>query len=145
MARGDHVAAGVGILSAVREDAELGLLRSTRELVTAEVFSDFLEMAKHLYETGYRIPAASLAGAVLEDGLRRIAEKHDVTVKAGDDLSALNKRLADADVYSRLVQKRIQVWIDVRNPADHGEFDKVKDEDVRDLLAGVEGFLAEHL
>lgn len=102
-------------------------------------------MAKHLYETGYAIPAGSLGGAVLEDGLRRIAAAKDVKVKTGDDLSALNQKLADANVYNRLVQKRVQVWIDVRNCADHGQFDEVKDSDVGELLAGVEGFLGGYL
>lgn len=140
-----YVENGLGILRAAAEDLDLGLLRSFRELVAAEVFGDFLDMAKHLFEAGYAIPAASLAGAVLEDGLRRIAASRDVKVKAGDDLSTLNHKLADANVYNRLEQKRIQVWIDVRNRADHGEFDEVRTSDVLDFLAGVEAFLGAHL
>jgi hypothetical protein len=145
MPRTHYAKSGVGILRAAMEDAELGLLGSVRELVAAEIFSDFLEMAKHLHEAGYRSPAASLAGAVLEDGLRQIAERNDVKVRTGDDMSALNQRIADRNIYNRLKQKQVQVWIDVRNLADHGHFEDLKDEDVRALLTGVEGFLAEHL
>lgn len=136
---------GLGVLRASREDVEGGYLRDVRALVSAEVFSDFLEMAQHLFETGYKDPAAMLTGAVLEDGLRRIAERHEVKAKTRDDLSALNQKCADAGVYNRLVQKRIQVWVDVRNKADHADFDGYTDTDVADMLRGVRDFLGERL
>jgi len=136
---------GQGILRAVREDVELGYLTNVRTLVAAEVFSDFLEMAHHLLDAEYVYPAASLLGAVLENGLRQIASVNGVTVKASDDLSALDTKLADADVYSRLVQKRVRVWMDVRNHADHGEFEKVTGSDVREMFEGVSNLLSSHL
>ena len=63
--------AAVGILESFRDDVGAGLLSSIREAVAGEVFTDFLEMASHLSSEGYHHVAASLAGAVLEDGLRR--------------------------------------------------------------------------
>jgi hypothetical protein len=86
--------------------------------------------------------AASVAGTVLEDGLRRIALVQKVTVKTNDDLSSLNHKLADRQVYTRLVQKKIQVWNDTRNNAVHGKFEEYKVEDVSEM---VKGFLADHL
>jgi hypothetical protein len=76
------VKAGQGILRALREDLSLGYLTNLRTLVAADVFSDFIEMAEHLIEAGYKDPAASLAGAVLEDGLRKIAASNNVKLKA---------------------------------------------------------------
>ena len=140
-----HVRAGQGILRGLREDLELGLLKGVRALVAAEVFTDFLEMADHLLEAGYYHPAASLTGAVLENGLRQIATARDVNVRAGDDLSALNNKLASKGVYNRLVQKRLQVWVGVRNHADHGEFSEYTDDDVREMVRGVSDFLAAQL
>lgn len=139
------VGVGKGILQAVREDLSLGYLAEVRALVAAEVFSDFLEMADHLLDAGYHDPAASLSGAVLENGLRQIAAKHGVTVKARDDLSSLNSKCAAAGVYNRLVQKKAQVWIGVRNHADHGEFSEYQESDVRDMLAGVRDFLGTYV
>jgi len=136
---------GQGILRAVREDVELGYLTNVRTLVAAEVFSDFLEMARHLLDAGYVYPAASLIGAVLENGLRQIASASNVNVKASDDLSALDAKLADAEVYSRLVQKRVRVWMDVRNHADHGEFEKITEADVRDMHDGVSSLLSSEM
>jgi len=139
------VSYGQGILRAVKEDVELGYLARVRALITADVFSDFLEMADHLLDAGYKDPAASLVGAVLEDGLRTVARDHHITVKSRDDLASLTARCADANVFSRLVQKKIQVWIGVRNHADHGEFGEYSDSDVRDMLSGVRDFLAVHI
>ena len=133
---------GIGILTAVREDAQDGMLVDVHTQITGAVFADFMEMAQHLYEEGFLIPAASLAGAVLEDGLRRLAAANGVTVRSKDDAGSLNQRLAEANVYERLEQKRVQTAIDVRNRADHGEFDKVEDADVRHQMLTIETFLS---
>lgn len=140
-----HVQIGQGILRAVREDVLGGYLVNVKTLISAEVFTDFLQMAEHLLECGYKDPAASLCGAVLEDGLRRIAAKASVKVRSREDLTSLNHKCADAGVYSRLVQRKIQVWTDVRNSADHGEFHNYAEQDVQDMLKGVAQFLADFL
>ena len=137
--------AGLGILSAALEDVEQGHLMSLQDMATAEVFSDFLDQADHLLVHGYSAPAASLAGAVLENGLRSLAERNEIPVKPRDDLSALNSKLAAKTVYNRLRQKQIAVWIDVRNAADHGRFEEVTEDNVADLVKGVRSFLAEML
>lgn len=140
-----HVHSGQGILRAVREDVLGGYLVDAKTLISAEVFTDFLQMAEHLSECGYKDPAASLCGAVLEDGLRRIAAKAAVKVRSREDLTSLNHKCADAGVFSRLVQRKIQVWTDVRNSADHGEFHNYAEQDVQDMLKGVGQFLADFL
>ncbi len=139
------VKAGIGILKAVLQDIEDGSLTDVRTLVSAEVFTDFLDMAGHLLEHGYKDPAASLCGAVFEEGLRRIATKNRVNVRKRDDLSILNQKLATKGVYTRLVQKRLAVWTDVRNAADHGRFSEYSEADVADMHKGVSSLLAQHL
>ena len=142
----NSVKAGIGILKAVCEDLEDGfLLTDVQTLVSAEVFTEFLAMAGHLLERGYEDPVASLCGAVLEEGLRRIATKRGIKVRERDDLSTLNQKLATKGVYTRLVQKRLTVWTDVRNAADHGKFSEYSKADVADMHTGVSSFLAQHL
>jgi hypothetical protein len=136
---------GVGILTSLREDVASGNLRRTADLVAGEVFSDFLEMAGHLLTAGYYVPAASLVGAVLEEGLRRLAGAKQVKVAAEDDVSALNNRLASKNVYSLLVRKQVDLWAGIRNAADHGHFDQIKPGVVAAMHSGVEQFLAEQL
>jgi len=72
--------AGQGILAAALRDVEHGYLQSVQRLVVADVFTDFLDMALHLLDNGYKDPAATLIGGVLEDGLRRIAAANKLTV-----------------------------------------------------------------
>lgn len=136
----------VGVLQGLLEDIQNGsLLQRTASLVAAEVFTDFLEMAEYLTGLGYKDPAASLSGAVLEEGMRRIARSKDVAVKPRDDIASLNTRLAQRDVYSLLRRKQIDAWGYIRNKADHGEFSEYSPDQVKEMIAGVRGFLGELL
>jgi len=141
----DDVKQGVAVLQAAKEDIAGGYLQKVETLVSAEVFNDFLEMAEHILDNGYKDPTASLIGAVLEDGLRRICVNNGITLKAKEDISSLNQKLAQNKVYNPLQQKQIQVWNDIRNNADHGNFDEYSAEHVKDMLAGVRNFLASQL
>ena len=136
---------GQSILKAAKEDLEGGYLKRLETLVSADIFTDLLEMADHLVEQGYKDPAASLIGAVLEDGLKQIARNHDIKVKSREDIGALNSRLADVQIYNRLMQKRIQVWNDIRNNADHGNFSEYNLDLVKEMLNGVRDFLSQNL
>lgn len=137
--------AGLGVLRAVHEDLSHGYLFALRSLVAAEVFSDFLDAAEHLLEQGYKDPAAMLGGAVLEDGLRRIAVAKDVTLVSGDVLQSLADKLKQAGVISPLARKQLSFLIGIRDSADHARFDEYTEDQVGELLRGVSGLLAHHL
>jgi hypothetical protein len=141
----DEAVEGMAILQAARDDIEGGYFQKVENLVSASVFSDFLEMAEYLLNNGYKDPTASLVGAVLEDGLRHICMNYDISIKSREDISSLNSKLAAKGVYNPLQQKQIQVWNDIRNNADHGNFKEYKEDDVRDMLGGVRKFLASYL
>ncbi len=136
---------GLAILRAAKEDIEGGYLQKVEALVFASVFSDFLEMAEYLLDNGYKDPAASLIGAVLEGGLRSICVNNGITLKAKEDMSSLNQKLAQKQVYNPLQQRQIQVWNEIRNNADHGNFDQYQAGHVKDMLTGVRNFLSEYL
>lgn len=140
-----EVKKGMAILDAAAEDVEHGYLATLRSLITGDVFVDLLDQAEHLLENGYKDPAAMLTGAVLENGLRSIATECGVKVKTGDDLSALNSKLAVKSAFSRLTQKKVAVWIDVRNKAAHGQFDEYREQDVEEMVKGVVSLLAEYI
>jgi len=141
----DHANMGMAVLRAAKEDIAGGYLQKVETLVSAEVFNDFLEMAEHLLDNGYKDPAASLIGAVLEDGLRRICGNNDLPVKSDDNISSLNRKLADKDVYNRLQQREIEVWNKLRDYADHGHFNEYEIDGVKSMLEGVGNFLAKLL
>lgn len=136
---------GVAILKAAKEDVEGGYLQKIELLVSASVFSDFLEIAEHLLENGYKDPAASLVGAVLEDGLRHICNNNNLIVKTDDNISSLNKKIADKEIYNRLQQREIEVWNKLRDYADHGHFSEYDTEKVKSMLSNVRSFLSNYL
>ena len=109
----ETVKAGRGILNAVLEDIKGGYLKKIETLVSADIFTDFIEMAEHLLKQGYKDAAASLIGAVLEDGLRKICLNNEIALKSKEDISSLNQKLANANTYNRLTQKKVQVWNDI--------------------------------
>jgi hypothetical protein len=141
----ERIAGGQGILRAVREDVLGGYLTNVKTLISAEVFNDFLDMVKHLLDNGYKDAAATLCGAVLEDGLRRIASNKTVTIRSKEDLNSLNQKCADKGIFNRLLQKRINVWNEIRNNAAHGKFDEYSEQDVRDMYNGVSQFFSDYL
>lgn len=133
------------VLRALKEDILDGYLTDVKTLISAEIFDDFLDMAEHLLECSYKDPAGSLCGAVLENGLRRIASNASIELKPVEGLSSLNRKCCKAEIYTKIVHDRLQVWIDVRNSADHGQFNEYSEQDVQDMLKGVRKFLGDYL
>jgi hypothetical protein len=136
----------VGILEAASKDYAGGFLVEIRSLVRAELLADFLTQAEALFAQGYHVAAASIAGAVLEDTLRKLCDKNNIAYDPEkSNLNILNTELAKAEVYDKLVQKKITAEADLRNSADHGRFEKVKEKDVEGMLSWVGRFVEEHL
>jgi hypothetical protein len=141
--------AGVAILEAIADEIAGGWLLSIKSLVSAEVFADFLEMAEHLLESGYKDPAAVMCGSVLEEHLRQLCHKHSVSIEEEKEgkliprkADRLNAELAKADAYTKLDQKLITAWLDLRNNAAHGKYELYSADQVTQMLAGVTEFMA---
>jgi hypothetical protein len=147
---GPDAIAAKGILKAIQSDIEDGWLFSIKSLLAAEIFTDFLDMAKHLLEQGYKDPAAVMIGGVLEEHLRQLCDKNDientVTTRDGKDMPKSSDRrnndLAGAGVYSKLYQKNIAGWLDLRNKAAHGNYTEYDVRQVEIMEAGVSDFVA---
>jgi hypothetical protein len=133
-----------GILSALRKDYEAGYMNKIEELIHADLFSDFLEMAEHLLEEGYKDPAAVLVGGVLEEHLRKLSDKHGISAAQGGHpkkADTLNSELAGSSAYSKLDQKNVTAWLDLRNKAAHGNYGEYVPGQVRLLIQSVRDFL----
>ena len=137
----------LGILKALRADYAAGYMTTVEELIHADLFSDFLEMAAHLINQGYKDPGAVLVGSVLEEHLRKLCLKNDRAVSVGSNYKkadTLNADLASAQVYSKLDQKIITAWLDLRNKAAHGRYAEYTKDQVQLMLEGVRDFVARH-
>jgi hypothetical protein len=145
----DHVSEICGILKGVQHDLKSGLLMDIKRLLQAEIFADFLEMAEHLLDSGYKDPAAVLLGGVLEDSLRKLAVAGGISTTGANGkpltIDPLNVALAKAGTYGPLVQKQVTTWANLRNDAAHGNFSKYDAEQARQMLLFVQKFCADFL
>jgi hypothetical protein len=137
-----------GILKAVKAEIDNDWLSSMKGLVSADIFSDFLEMAEHLLSEKYEHPAAVMIGSVLEEHLRQLCDKNEIAVteiKNGKSVpkkaDLLNAELAGQGVYNKLDQKNVTAWLDLRNKAAHGKYNEYNIQQVEFMLQAVTEFI----
>ena len=102
-------------------------------------------MADHLLSEEYKDAGAVITGSTLEEHLRQLCVKNGIaTDTAGRPKKAdtLNAELAAQSVYSKLDQKSITAWLDLRNKAAHGKYGEYSKEQVALLIQGVRDFMA---
>lgn len=141
-----------GALKALRHAVASNYLTSIQELVHANVFADFLDMAEHLLEEGYKDLATIVIGGVLEEHLRKLCDKHGIALELLDargasrpkKAEAMNADLAASNVYSKLDQKNVTAWLDLRNKAAHAQYAEYTPQQVGLLLQSVRDFLVRH-
>ena len=138
----------IGTLQGLRNEYDAGYLQSVVELVHADIFADFLDMADYLLRQGYKDPAAVVTGSVLEAHLRKLCDKHGIPVVKPDgspkNANTLNSDLAGADIYSKLDLKNVTAWQDLRNKAAHGQYSEYTKEQVTLMLQGVRHFASRY-
>lgn len=111
----------------------------------AEIFEDFLSMSEYLLSEGFYVPAASLAGGVLEDSLRKLCDKNNILYPQKTKINSLNTSLAKAGVYTALVAKEIIAKADIRNNADHGKISEFSEQDVKNMISWIREFIVKYL
>ena len=139
---------GIGMLKAAKTEIEQGWLISAKGLISSDIFGDFLEMADHLLEEGYKDPAAVIVGSALEQHLKGLCQANGVetTVERNGKIvpkkaDVINSDLVKEGVYTKLDQKSVTFWLDIRNNAAHGNFEAYNSDQVRLLLSGVSEFM----
>lgn len=140
-----HLVDQMGVAEALYSDIQNGYLKSLEEVIHGNLFGDFLEMATHLVETGYKDAAAVLAGSALEVHMRQLCDKYGVetTIDIKPKKSeTLNAELVKAGAYEKLDQKNITAWLGLRNYAAHGMYCKYTEEQVKLLIDSIRNFIS---
>jgi len=145
----EHIKSIIGVANALHADIKAGYIRTLVELVHSDIFGDFLEMAQHLCDSGYKDAAAVITGSTLESHIRGLCHKAGLpvdSVKPNGDVvpkkaESMNTDLASTGVYAKLDQKSITAWLDLRNMAAHGKYDEYKQEQVTIMVSGVRDFI----
>lgn len=104
-----------GVLAALKSDIENNYLQTLSNLIHADVFSNYIEMAEHLLQEGYKDPAAVLLGSTLEAHLRDLCLRNEIEITSvngkGDSIhkkaDLINTDLVKANIYSTIQQKQV--------------------------------------
>lgn len=145
---------GIAALKALRADFAEGFLDDLALQIEAAIAGDYLAQAEALivgHPTGAsdHVPAAVLAGAVLERALRTTctSARPAIAITGPDGKPFMMNRLIDelkkAGVYDDMRAKQLRWYADIRNKAAHGRFDEFSRSDVEQLIKGVRAFLDE--
>ncbi len=142
-----QIEGGIQILLAIKKEVDNGWILSVKELLSSQIFADFLEMAEHLLEQGYKDASAVMIGSVLEGHLKFLSEKHNIdltVIRNGESIpkkaDTLNADLRKADIYNALRQKSVTAWLDLRNKAAHGQYTEYSLDQVKLMYSGVLDF-----
>jgi hypothetical protein len=138
-----------------------GTLKSPRLTIAREIEGDILDIAQAQAEAAESSEdaahkhmslgiAAFLAGASLEDALRRLCDARGIAYDA--QRTAISKLQAalyqpgkQIEVISQSENKHITAWGDTRNKADHGRFDEITQTEVVSMILGVRALIEKHL
>jgi hypothetical protein len=134
-----------GIIKALKNDYENDFMNSYYEIIHADIFSDFLEMANHLLEKNYKDTAAVIAGGVLEVHIKKLCQKNNIDLMSLDNkpkaIDTLNAELVKAGAYSVSDQKNVTAWYGLRTDAAHGRYGEYTKEQVALLIQSLRDFI----
>jgi hypothetical protein len=113
------------------------VLQDVKGHLFAELQDSELNAAVQLKKISKRA-AGALAGVVLERHLQRIAENHKIVIrKKSPTISDLNDPLKQEGVYDVPTWRKIQLLADIRNLCSHQKESEPTDEQVDELISGV--------
>ena len=129
--------------------------------IAHEIEGDILDIAQKQVEASERNSdathkqlqlgiAAFLAGAALEDALRRLCDASGISYNPQrTSISILQAALyqpsKQIEMISGSENKQITAWGDTRNKADHGRFSEITHAEVRSMVISVRGFIDKYL
>jgi len=143
-------------LKGLKNDFQKGFLGDLELEIEAAIVADYMGQAEQLLAEGQsgqydHLPAAVLAGAVLEKSLRTLCDKQSPSISTVNNngkpltLTPLIDVLKKNNVFNELTAKQLRAWADIRNSAAHGQFDEFNRRDVDRMIQGINDFLATHM
>jgi hypothetical protein len=152
----DALEFGISFLKSIQNDLENEFLGNLYMEIEAELSADYLGQAEFLLTEGTsgkheHIPAAVLAGAVLEKNLKTLCQQQTPPIDIVNDkgkslmLNALIDSLKKRNVFNEVQAKQLRAWADIRNSAAHGDFEDFTKDQVAIMLNGIQNFISNYL
>jgi hypothetical protein len=132
-----------GMLMNVKEEIQLGLVRSIANEAAGVVIGDLVGLARAQLREGYKDVAAVLASAALEDALKRKAHELGINPE-GKSLDVVINALKAKGFLKGAQAGIVSSYTKLRNAAMHADWAKIDSADVGALLGFLEPFLTEH-
>lgn len=143
-------------LSAAENDFKSDMFDDLEKRIEAVVSVNYMEQAEDLIKESTDtsrsyVPAAVLAGAVLEKNLRTLCVKNVPPIsvtKPGGKKKTLNPLIDDlkaANVFNEIYAKQLRTWADIRNAAAHGRFEEFTKDQVASMIKGINQFLLDYM
>lgn len=152
----ENLRGAASLLRGIKDDLDKGFLDDLTMQIEAEIASDYMGQAEQLLAEGQggkldHVPAAVLAGAVLEKTLRALCSQQQppISLKTPKGefktLGLLIDDLKKAGVFNEARAKQLRAWAALRNLAAHGEFAEFKRSDIEPMVTGINNFVGEYL
>jgi len=128
----------ISIIKSVEKRFESSLF-DIKQLTQADIFDSELDSARELNKNGFVRGAGAIAGVVLEKHLSQVCVNHKIRItKRNPSISDFNDKLKTSQVIETQYWRKIQHLGDIRNLCDHNKQKEPKEDDVEDLIDGVE-------
>ncbi|MCK4558640.1 MAG: hypothetical protein KAV45_02580 [Calditrichia bacterium] len=130
-----------GVLIGTKFDIEKGYLDSLESKIIIEIQTNFLSTAAEFAENGSKDQAAILACTVLEDSLKRLAQKNNLTDLLSKEMRVVADGLFEKNIIEKSTLSSILGFRNLRNAAFHAQWDEVSLESVNLLLVFLNTFI----
>ncbi|WP_156469985.1 hypothetical protein [Leptospira alstonii] len=135
--------ATMGYIKNLENEVNDDMIYSLEKIISGDLFSDFMVMAKEAMDSGQKDVAVVLTCAALEDSLKRLAKIKNIDVENKEMAETINT-LKSKEIISGPQLKVIQSYTKLRNKAFHAEWDKIDTPEVKSLIAFLEEFILKH-
>ena len=136
-----HFKQQVAILKAAERRFESSLFE-IRQLVQADLFDSEIATARELFKNKFLRAAGAISGVVLEKHLTQVCLDHDIKLaKLNPGIGDLNEALKSKSIIDVPQWRFISMLADIRNICDHVRGREPSDQQIDDLIGGVDRIL----
>lgn len=131
----------LSVLRALSEELQIGFLYGVEILVAKDMLETIIEETKALLQAKYKDAAAIYCRVILETSVKKLCDNNKISYRKKEKLSSISNKLKKKGLLNLPEWRQIQAWTDIGNSAAHGKFSDYAEDDVKNMLNGIENFI----